>query len=369
MTFKKLEKIFYKHLYLEKEKDFLPIIIATVIANRMDNESVWLMIIAPPSSGKSKVVSALSKSPEIECVSLLTPNSLISGARKKDTEDGKEASLLPRLDGRNMLIKDASTITDMHPTYRSQVFSQLRAAYDGELEKSTGLGTKNFSAKFGIILAGTPALEKMRTLESSLGERFLTFRPMFDMNDRSKIWDKIKAGGHVKSINKILSEATLEFLEGCGTPDKVLYPDAIAGLATRLVMLRADVSRDWKTGYIDFPVDNVEEPWRAAKQMSGLYTGLMHILNDKTKAINAIKRVTRHTIPYVRLRTLTVISRNKEMTLNQITHAIKVSRPTAKKVVEELYILGVITKKSTGSSKFYIVQNQYRNLFKLRPRS
>jgi len=187
MKFSQLYRNISEHIYMDHDPDFLPVVMATALSIQLDTEGVWLLVLAPPSSGKS-MVSLLSKSSKCVMVSTLTPNSLISGARAEDCFDGKDPSLLPQLDGKIMVIKDASTISSMPKHYRDAIFSQLRSAYDGDMErKATGLGSREFSSKFAVIIAGTPDFERSRTLEGNLGERFLTFRPSSEHNSPN-VW-------------------------------------------------------------------------------------------------------------------------------------------------------------------------------------
>ena len=130
MTFKKLKRVFDKWLYLEDEPDFLRVLFGTVIANRLDTTPTWLMVIGNASSGKSEILGAMKDSKEIHMLSLLTPNALISGMDKQKT-GGKDASLLPHLNGKTAIIRDASTLLSLHPNARGYIFSQLRTAFDG----------------------------------------------------------------------------------------------------------------------------------------------------------------------------------------------------------------------------------------------
>ena len=243
MTFNQLQKIFSQHYYMEHEPDFLKIIVGTVIANRLDGESVWLLVLAPPSSGKA-IISTLSKSQEVVMVSSLTANSLMSGARKQDTIDGKDASLLPKLHGKVMVVKDASTISSMNPNAKGSVFSQLRSAFDVDMEeKHTGLGRVRCASKFGIIMAGTPDFERSRVLEGNLGERFIYFRPTIE-SDSKRIWHTIKRSvGKQKKYNE-MCDAMIQFLAICGEPGRVSCPDEIFDLCQKLEFLRAGFSYD-----------------------------------------------------------------------------------------------------------------------------
>ena len=152
MTFKELETIFNKHLSFDTEPDFLRVVVSTIIANRIDTTPVWLMILGPASSGKSEILSSMSACPETYELSMITPAALISNVHH-EKKKGKDESLLPKLNGKVLIFKDASTLTTINPNYRSFVFSQLRDAFDGNLSKHTTHGETRHKAKFGIIMA------------------------------------------------------------------------------------------------------------------------------------------------------------------------------------------------------------------------
>lgn len=364
--FQALQTLFSNHLYLDHEPDFLKVIIATIISNRLDGESVWLLILAPPSSGKG-MVSTLSKSHEVIMVSTLTPNSLISGARNEDTMDGKDPSLLPKLNGKTMVIKDASTISDMNPSYKAQIFSQLRSAYDGDVEtKHTGVGTRSYSSKFGIIIAGTPDFEHSRSMEGNLGERFIHFKPTLEKNSRN-IWNIISRGTGKKKKHTEMCDAIEVFLKSCGQPPEIQYRDEIFQLAKKLAVLRAGFKYDRYTReVVSSPI--IESPFRVAQQFCSLYTALAYI-DSKKNALTIIRRMVVDSIPGQRYQALHFITSNPgKATTTGFSNYIGWGKSTVKRVIKELKILQVITEESAGREKILSISDRFSMLFKLTAR-
>ena len=364
MTYSQLKAIARKSVYMEHEKDTLPVVLATMLANRLDTHPVWLMIIAGPSSGKTIFINALQLCQEGIMVSMLTPKTLISGAKNRDTVDGKEASLMAKIDGKVMLIKDASTITEMNKNTRAEVFSQLRTAFDGTLEKDSGLGRKVFKAKFGIILAGTSTLEKVRTFESSLGERFINFRPC------PEDYDKVNA---LSNLNREiegqlaieLAEAVAEYLDSAGVPKNLPVPHQIAQHAQLLVSLRAGVSRDPYGKWIDQPADDgIESPYRVSKQLGAMYSSLCHVTNNKHTALAITKRLALDSVPYVRMRLMQCLQAGLVRQAD-IIRSMKMSETAVVMLVGGMEALGILETKATSNSKKVRLIPKYKKLFNL----
>ena len=83
---------FSSALYLP-EMAVVDVALATVLANRGGGDPVWVMLIAPPSSGKTEVLRALGGLPEAHGVSTLTAQTFASGMK-----GNARASLLHRLE-------------------------------------------------------------------------------------------------------------------------------------------------------------------------------------------------------------------------------------------------------------------------------
>jgi hypothetical protein len=69
--------------------------LATVVANRMDGDPLWVFLVAPPSGGKTEVIRSLEDVPDVYPLSSLTAQTFASGFERK----GTETSLLPKIDG------------------------------------------------------------------------------------------------------------------------------------------------------------------------------------------------------------------------------------------------------------------------------
>lgn len=119
------------------------VLMATAIAIYLPGDPLWLYYVGPPGGTKTESLRAL-KGPRVVSLSSLTPQTLISGYKG----DPEKVDLLPKLDGKLLVIKDFTSILSKKPEDAAAIFADLREAYDGYLEKSfgSGVGTKAYSA-------------------------------------------------------------------------------------------------------------------------------------------------------------------------------------------------------------------------------
>ena len=104
----RLYEVFERWLLL-KDPYLLEVVLASVVANLLGGDPLWLLIVAPPSSAKTEIIRALSRVPCIYLLSNLTANTLLSGQKGK-----KDASLLPHLSNKILAMKDFTTILTLH---------------------------------------------------------------------------------------------------------------------------------------------------------------------------------------------------------------------------------------------------------------
>jgi hypothetical protein len=131
--------------------------LATVIANRMDGDPLWVFLVAPPSGGKTEVIRALDEAGDVYPLSSLTAQTFASGFERK----GTETSLLPKIDGKTLTMKDFGTVLTMYREKKAEILAQLREIYDGGFIKEFGNGkTFRWSGKVGLLAGVTPIIDR-----------------------------------------------------------------------------------------------------------------------------------------------------------------------------------------------------------------
>jgi hypothetical protein len=147
--------------------------LAVAASNKMEGDPLWLFLVAPPGGAKTEILSTLSISPDVYFTSSLTPHSLISGA---PWANGHDPSLIPKLNGKILVIKDFTSILAKRDQEKDEIFGILRDAYDGKCAKVFGTGVRrSYESRFTIISAVTPAIYDIGQEHNSLGERFLKY--------------------------------------------------------------------------------------------------------------------------------------------------------------------------------------------------
>jgi len=273
---KALIRTYRKWLEL-KDINVIRVAFGSAFANRLQGDPLWLFIVGPPSCGKSELIMSMSKSKTVHALTSLTPHSLISGAVWSKDED---PSLLPKLDGKILAIKDFTAIYKIHPTQRDEILGVFRDIYDGQCSKTFGTGvTRSYEVTFGIIGGITPIVEKFQVENTSLGERFIKVRmPELDAATQHKI--NMRSMGNINEkikMRKELSKAGARCLAR-KLPKRIPMltenmKARISRLANLTAYLRGVVDRDKYTQEVKFKPMR-EGGSRLSQQLAQLAIGI-----------------------------------------------------------------------------------------------
>ncbi len=107
----------------------LLVALATVTANRLDGDPVWLLEVGSPSSGKTEILQSLTALTDIYPIGKVTEAGLLSGSSRKDVEPGASGGLLMKIGigGRGIILfKDFGSILSMNRDSRKSVLAAFR---------------------------------------------------------------------------------------------------------------------------------------------------------------------------------------------------------------------------------------------------
>ncbi len=152
----------------------LQVMLATAGTVQIVGDQLWIMVMSPPSTGKSQLCEALSVNRE-RVKSVSTFKGFYS-AYQIDKEGSQNLSMILQLKGKAFVVKDGDTILTL--PNKDQIMGQARDLYDTKGSHMAGnmMSLEVEGLRFAWILCGTKSL---RLLDSSeLGERFLTVRIM-----------------------------------------------------------------------------------------------------------------------------------------------------------------------------------------------
>jgi len=138
------------------------------------SDPLWGWLIGPPGSGKGEILRPYDGYPTTLFVSSLTQSGLASGY---ETKDGDDPSLLKRLDGKLLVVKEFSAVLDSGADLFHKILGDLRDAYDGSYAKQSGtVGLRRYDSRFGFLAAVTTKIENAQEQIQELGERMLACR-------------------------------------------------------------------------------------------------------------------------------------------------------------------------------------------------
>ena len=297
------------------------VLLCSYLSNLMPftSEPVWLQVVGPPASHKTESLRPFMDLPYTVAVSSMTPNSLLSGHRDKDDND---PSLILRLDGKNLIIKDMTTVYSMDRTSREKIFGDMRDAFDGMCSKASGVsGLTQYRARFGVQFAVTEIIDSSSDKMQQLGERFLTYRtfrypPTHDQSieyvkhvmrvSRSKTsWQELLRSTVAEQIEVIRKHVLNSPPPEC--PDE--YYQKIAEMAHCLSMFRTS------------PINNTPVSGEMASRVSQqLYnegstrcaSDLRRIWNEED--LSMCRRIALDTLPSQRRRVLQTLYRSADST-------------------------------------------------------
>ncbi len=212
-TLEDVHKVFRKWLFLPST-DAIDVMLATVASRPLDGPPVWMFLVGPPGSAKTKILSSLKGLDQVYSTSSLTARTLASG---QNVQGQMDPSLLPKLDGKVLVIKDFTAILGMRENDKEEIFSTFRDAFDGHYAKNFGNGVvRRYESRFTILAAVTPSIYDTNAHYAALGERFLKFTVADNLrhvNEEDIIARAIANADKESAMEDEFAEVVGEFLE------------------------------------------------------------------------------------------------------------------------------------------------------------
>lgn len=359
-----VKRVFHKWLYIE-DTTCLEVMLGAYIANKLQGDPIWIIFIGPPSHMKTELLRTMDGHPEVYFLSNYTPATMVSG--KGTQRKAEESSLIYKLDGRTLIIKEFSGILSMRSEQRSEILAQLREIYDGKYNKAFGTGvTHDWNGKIGLMAACTPAYDKHYGVIGELGDRFLLYRS--DIKDKARMGRQaISNVGQEAEMRKELRTIIHSFMSQFGdmsgveiqankdVEDKIIY------LACLCAQLRTYVDRNQYNKNIEYqPL--AEGPARLAKQFMQLGMGIA-LVQGKTAideaAYRILKKIAKDLVTVQRLEIIKYLctqnSNNGWHSTKEVAEAVSMPTTTTKEKLEDLMVLNVVDRdrREEGDKKPY----------------
>lgn len=377
-----LEKEVCKVLLLQ-DSGVVKMIVAAVIANRMPLDTVWLMLVSPPSGGKSELINAITGLDFVFPISDLTVNTFASGQKKI----GKETSLLMKMQNGIMVFKDFTSVLSKNKDAKKEIMGQLREIFDGDYVKRTGTGDDiTWKGKIGAIAGVTEVIYRHIEEMSAMGDRFILYN--IDQPDRMEVAHKAmeNAEHNIAEQRMHLKECFTFFIKLC--IENMSKEEIVLGMETKEELLevanfatiaRSAVLTDFKSGLVDF-VPSPEMPMRVSSQLFTLASAFVAInranptigkgsaafkgeLTEKEK--NLLFKVAFDSIPRTRRDVLFPLAKYKEgISTAGIATLKNMPTDSMKKYLAQINALGICTRIKKGGSQgdIWRIKESYRKI-------
>ena len=259
------------------------VVLAAVAANLMGTPPVWLLIVGPPSSGKTECLDALSELDLCVSVSTFTEAGLLSGSAVREGSEATGGLLMQLPDPGILIASDFGTLLNEHGSTRNRLFACLREVFDGKFIRRLGTsGGKVFAwmGNAGLIGACTEAIDSPSIDLGVLGERFTYYR-LPESTPADEFMASVVADetmGHVVEIRQQRAALVAEIFAELVVPDE--FPPVTEAEQVRLVTLatigtrcRSSVLREGYSREIDMVPGHERSP-RLYRQLRQLLAGL-----------------------------------------------------------------------------------------------
>ncbi|MFH1629659.1 MAG: hypothetical protein ABIE47_13170 [Pseudomonadota bacterium] len=356
----KVKKTVTKWLSLEDDT-VVDVMLATVVANMLDTDPNWCLIVGPPSSAKTEILRSLTGHPRAHFLSNLTPTTLVSGMKPK----GKlpEPSLLPKLDGKTLVLKDFTTVLSMRNDAQAEILAQLREVYDGSYSKAFGNGkVVDWEGHVGLLGAVTPVYDRHYSVIGTLGDRFLLYRTP-DSNGRVIGLQAQKMVGQEETMRNEIREVVHRFIDQFNDLGPVKFETnkevnkMIVELACFVAYGRCPVDRDPYSRTVNYMPQPEGTP-RLVKQLMQIGTGLT-LIHEKPGFDLAIyeilKKIGRDLLPAARLKILRYLWDEKVLEYlkerrktKDIADAVNMPVRTAKLILEDMMLVKLLNRDVDG---------------------
>ncbi|MBA7578304.1 hypothetical protein ES708_20166 [subsurface metagenome] len=274
-------------------------------------------------------------------------------------------SLLPKLNGKVIVIKEFTTILQKRRESRAEILFQFREIYDGRLTCSFGTGdTVDWKGKVGVLLAVTPAIDNQLAFMQALGERFLYYR--IENENDSDIAELALANALGESGNRNKMKKAVHSFLNCFDKDVItphvdisqVMKERLKALSILCAKARTSVQRESWNKEIILSQPKSELPARLVKQLLLLGISLACVRGISTIDDNVywvVKKVGCDSIPPLRVSVIytvwkhTIIFENEWLTTDEIADHQNMSKSTVKYNLEDLKLLGLIDRKRVNS--------------------
>lgn len=332
----------------------LYVLMGAVAANMIEGSPVWLMMVGPPSCGKSELLNSLLAVPGmVEAADIATEAAFLSGSPRKDRAEDATGGLLRQVgDAGGLILNDFTSVISKPQDKVSTIMGVFREAFGGRWTRHIGgEGGRaiSWTGKLALFAGCTGAIDSQHRLSAELGERWIYWRfiekdsyfaeAMMALSNGRNGWrDDIR-----EMVKDFLDEVGLSFRSMIPRRDMTnserLHIYELASVASRC---RSAVSRDNHSKEI-LGAREGELEIRLSAVLAQLMIGMDHIGVPSAMYWKLLNKIAMDSMP--RTRKLIVESVAAEpLSVEELQGVLRCSLSVVKRIVEDLEVHEVVRR-------------------------
>jgi hypothetical protein len=328
--------------------------LATAATRNLDGEPCWLLMVAPPSSGKTETARLLDDTADAR-LNEVTAAGLLSWSKGKGKNvKPKPTGILARAGSQALVTFGdlSSLLATSDRGGRDQVFGLLRRAYDGHVTRDiappNGADTDEqleWSGRLTVVACVTGAIDRYAAHADQLGPRWLQVRIAERSTEEKRRASQLARRGDLAAHRAAARKTVAELL--ARLPDDLPeLPDNIADDIEDAALVtawgRAAVPRN---GYGRREIEGipiVEEPMRLVQQLNGIARGMLALGLPATAAAAVARRLALDSMPEARRAVLQALATGEVLSTSGCARQAKLHRHVARMALEDLAAIGVV---------------------------
>lgn len=324
--------------------------LAAAATRGADGEPCWVLMVAPPSSGKTEAARLLDAAADAR-LDEVTAAGLLGWSKGKSV---RPSGVLTRVGNRALVTFGdlSSLLATSDKGGREQVFGLLRRAYDGHVTrdisppgKVEGDDQLEWSGRLTVVACVTGAIDRYSAHADQLGPRWVYVRIPDRSTEGKRAASQLARRSGLAEHRERGRKAVAELLDSlpADLPEvSDAVADAIEDAALVTAWGRGSVPRN---GYGRREIEGVpvvEEPMRLVQQLGAVARGVLALGLSEEVAAAVARRVAVDSMPSSRRAVLEALSTGEVLSTAGCARVAGLDRKVARMALEELAAIGVV---------------------------
>lgn len=367
----KLAVRFQDYLHLP-DPSVLYVLMGAVAANMMEGNPVWLMLVGPPSCGKSEFLNTLLDIPHIvEAADIASEAAFLSATPAREKAADATGGLLRQVgEHGGLILNDFTSVLCKPPDKISMIMGVFREAYGGRWTRHVGgEGGRSltWAGRLALFAGVTGKIDQYHAMSAELGERWVYWRwvttsdgfpELMIANQRSREWrEELR-----QVVVDFFAQQGLSF--GGHNPSREITGQEhirIHDIATIAVRCRSAVARDNFNKEI-LGTKQTELTTRIASVLSQLMLGMERIGVPASIRWTLMSKIAMDSMPHMRKVAIESVA-SSSITMETLTHVLGCDPNPVKRMVRDLEVQGILVRKGTLVGLSPWMSDNYRKVY------